>query len=171
MLDPLVIIKIDHGRSSGKYTVNILEDPRASEKEIDPHALIASRKDEMFLADSIAGESNKNLRTIWNLFRGDSILDAYVDRVFLVSDLKVYRLIAGLSGGLSKFSCILDTELFTINKQEIAAGKDKWDDAPMRGNAEDWKKHLAQKKYNVVDPPMSYNLVINRKKIIENFKF
>ena len=142
--------------------MNILEDPRASGKEIDTETLIASRKDEMFLADSVAGESNKNLRTVWNLFNGDALLDRYQDSVFLVSDLKVYRLIAGLSGGLSKYSCILDTELFTINKQEVASGKDKWDDAPMRGNSEAWKSHLAQKKYNVVDPPMSYRLNLEK---------
>ena len=154
--DPLVIIKIDHGRTSGKYTVNVLEDPRVDGKEVDPDALVATRKDEMFLADSMAGESNKNLRVIWNLFGGDSILDQFKDSVFIVSDLKVYRLLVGLSGGLSKHSCILDTELFTINKKEIADGKDLWDQAPLRGNADSWREHLRDGKFNVVEPPVSY---------------
>ena len=151
---------MDHGRTSGKYTFNVLEDPRVPGKEIDANALIASRNDEIFLADSMAGESNKNLRTMWSLFNGDAILDAFADKVFIVSDLKIYRLLVGLSGGLSKYSCILDKELFTINKAEIAKGMDKWDSAPLRGDSEAWREHLENKKYNVVDPPVSYMILV-----------
>ena len=161
--DPIVILKMDHGRTSGKYSFNILEDPRVEGTEINPDALIASRNDEIFLADSMAGESNRNLRIIWNLFDGDKILDHFKGKVFIVSDLKVYRLMAGLSGGLSKYSCILDKELFTINKSEIAKGQNLWDKADMRGDVSCWKEHLQSKKYNVVNEPISYDILFGKK--------
>ena len=74
---------------------------------------------------------------MWKLFNGDTILDNF--KTFIVSDLKIYRLMTSCAGGFCKHGCILCTCLFTIRKEETDAGIDIWDEGDLRGDSSAWK--------------------------------
>ena len=101
----------------------------------------------LFLADTQAPESYKSIRIIWELLQFDEVLRRF--QVFLVSDLKLYRLLVGLAGGRPKYACVNCKAIFSENKADRANNVAIWDKAAERGDSDSWKNHLIEKKYNL----------------------